>query len=253
MIAQPHDHYVKRDASSHSGSRARLAGAATCERRREQNPTCLPGGEDGPIDAHQMLRHLDRMSAIDVRLAVAQDLPALRRIFRRASLSNDGDRDVLSAHPEALELRDDGMTAGRTRVAVASDGTIVGFITVLPGDGSALEREDLFVDPNWMRQGVARSLMADVIATARRDGSARIEVTANPHADGFYRSVGFRANARMRDVVRACAAHATRDPQPRRSQVVLGASVRKPQTRLPWKRPPSTCRSRPIRCLNSER
>jgi hypothetical protein len=33
--------------------------------------------------------------------------------------------------------------------------------------------------------------MADVIATAKRAGSACIEVTANPHADGFYRSVGF--------------------------------------------------------------
>jgi GNAT superfamily N-acetyltransferase len=131
------------------------------------------------------------MSAVDVRLAVAEDLPALRRIFRQASLSNDGDRDVLLAHPEALELRDDGVTDGRIRAAVAADGSVVGFITVLPGDGSALELEDLFVDPDWMRQGVARSLMADVIATAKRAGSACIEVTANPHADGFYRSVGF--------------------------------------------------------------
>ncbi len=131
------------------------------------------------------------MSAFDVRLAVAADLPALRRIFRQASLSNDSDRDALLAHPEALELRDDGVTEGRTRAAVAADGSVVGFVTVLPGDGCALELEDLFVDPDWMRQGVARSLLADVVATARREGGACIEVTANPHADGFYRSVGF--------------------------------------------------------------
>lgn len=140
-----------------------------------------------------MLRHLDRMSAIVVRLAVAEDLPALRRVFREASLSNEGDREVLLAHPEALELRDDGVTDGRIRAAVAADGSVVGFITVLPGDGSARELEDLFVDPAWMRQGVARSLMADAIATAKRAGSACIEVTANPHAEGFYRSVGFES------------------------------------------------------------
>jgi GNAT superfamily N-acetyltransferase len=131
------------------------------------------------------------MSTIGVRLAVAEDLPALRGIFRQASLSNDGDRDVLSAHPDALELRDDGVTDGRIRAAVATDGSVVGFITVLSGDGCALELEGLFVDPDWMRQGVARSLVADVIATAKRAGSACIEVTANPHAEGFYRSVGF--------------------------------------------------------------
>ena len=98
---------------------------------------------------------------------------------------------MLLAPPEALELRDDAVTDGRSRAAVAGDGSVVGFITVLPGKGSVLQLEDLFVDPDWMRQGVARSLLADVLATARRDGCACIEVTANPHADGFYRSVGF--------------------------------------------------------------
>jgi GNAT superfamily N-acetyltransferase len=131
------------------------------------------------------------MSAFDVRPAVAEDLPALRRIFRHASLSNDGDRDVLMAHPDALELRGDGVTDGRTRAAVAADGSVVGFVTVLPGDGSALELQDLFVDPDWMRQGVARTLLATVLATAKRACSACIEVTANPHADRFYRSIGF--------------------------------------------------------------
>jgi GNAT superfamily N-acetyltransferase len=131
------------------------------------------------------------VAVINIRSAGAADLPALRRIFRRASLSNAGDRDVLLAHPDALELPDGGVADGRTRVAVAADGTVVGFITGLALGGSALELEDMFVDPDWMRMGVARGLVADLIATSRLDGIARIEVTANPHADGFYRSVGF--------------------------------------------------------------
>jgi N-acetylglutamate synthase-like GNAT family acetyltransferase len=138
-----------------------------------------------------MLLHLDRMSAFDVRRAVADDLPALRRIFRQASLSNEGDREVLLAHPEALELRDEGVTEGRIRAATTTDGSVVGFITIRSGDGSALELEDLFVDPEWMRRGVARSLLADVVATAKHAGSRCIEVTGNPHAEAFYRSVGF--------------------------------------------------------------
>jgi GNAT superfamily N-acetyltransferase len=117
----------------------------------------------------------------------------LRRIFRRASLSNAGDQEILLAHPDTLNFAGCGLAAGRTRVAVGSDEIIVGFVTAVPLDGAALELEDLFVDPDWMRRGVARCLMADLITTARLDGIARIEVTANPHADGFYRRAGFVA------------------------------------------------------------
>jgi GNAT superfamily N-acetyltransferase len=131
------------------------------------------------------------VTLIQVRSAVLGDLPALRRIFRRSSLSNAGDREVLLANSEALELPDGGVAQGRTRVAVAADGAVLGFITGLRLDGSVLELEDLFVDPDWMRRGVARRLVADLIATARLDGVACIQVTANPHADAFYRSVGF--------------------------------------------------------------
>jgi GNAT superfamily N-acetyltransferase len=131
------------------------------------------------------------VTAINVRSALAGDLPALRRIFRRASLSNAGDRDVLLAHPDALEWPDSGVADGRTRVAITADGTVVGFIAGLSTDDSVLEVVDLFVDPDWMRKGVARRLMGDLVQTARLAGIARIEVTANPHADRFYRSAGF--------------------------------------------------------------
>jgi GNAT superfamily N-acetyltransferase len=140
-----------------------------------------------------MLSHIRSVALIGIRSAVPGDLPALRGIFRRSSLSNEGDREALLANPEALELPDDGVTDARTRVAVAADGTVLGFVTGLAVDldGSVLELEDLFVDPDWMRKGVARRLMADLTATARLDGIACIQVTANPHADAFYRSVGF--------------------------------------------------------------
>jgi GNAT superfamily N-acetyltransferase len=131
------------------------------------------------------------VTTIAIRTAVLADLPALRRVFRRSSLSNKGDRDALLANPETLELPDDGVVEGRTRVAVAADGMIVGFATGRRERGSMLELEDLFVDPDWMRRGVARHLLEDLIATAARGGITSLEVTANPHADAFYRSVGF--------------------------------------------------------------
>lgn len=130
------------------------------------------------------------MYVVRIRTSDARDLPALRRLYRRSSLSNEGDRRVLLAIPHALELPAHNVTQGRTRVAVADDGTILGFATGLP-NGSMLEIEDLFVEPNWMRKGVATRLIADQIAIAKRQQLHRLAVTANPHAYAFYRSVGF--------------------------------------------------------------
>jgi GNAT superfamily N-acetyltransferase len=53
------------------------------------------------------------------------------------------------------------------------------------------EVEDLFVDPDWMRHGAGRALVADLITQARARGVRRVEVTANEHALAFYVKVGF--------------------------------------------------------------
>ena len=112
-------------------------------------------------------------------------------MYRRSSLSNDGDREALLANPQALEFTGGGLAEGTTRVAVGADGTILGFITTVTVSSSVLEVEDLFVEPDLMRRGIGRRLMEDLVARARRAGVAHIEVTANPHAEAFYRSVGF--------------------------------------------------------------
>jgi GNAT superfamily N-acetyltransferase len=129
------------------------------------------------------------VTAFLIRAAVPGDMATLRAVFRRSSLSNDGDRANLLAHPEVMELSDVAVREGRTRAAVA-DGRIVGFASWLSA-ADAIELDDLFVDPDWMGQGVGRALVHDVVAIARARGVRRIEVTANPHALAFYEKVGF--------------------------------------------------------------
>jgi GNAT superfamily N-acetyltransferase len=126
-----------------------------------------------------------------IRDAAPADLGALRDVFRGSSLSNDGDRANLLAHPDALELPDLAVRQGRTRAAV-DDGAIIGFATWL-GTGEVIEIEDLFVTPERMRQGAGRALVLDLIALARGQGARRVEVTANQHALAFYAAVGFVA------------------------------------------------------------
>lgn len=128
---------------------------------------------------------------IRIRTAQAEDVPVLRGIYARASLANQGDREALQANPDALVLPADGVAEGRTRVAVTAQGTILGFATGVPIESSTLELEDLFVEPGWMRHGIATRLVVDQIERARRSGIVRIRVTANPHAYTFYRAVGF--------------------------------------------------------------
>jgi GNAT superfamily N-acetyltransferase len=129
------------------------------------------------------------VTTFQIRDAVAGDVAELRRVFRRSSLSNDGDRAKLLSHPEVLEFADVAVTEGRIRAAVC-DGVIAGFATWLPGE-DAVEIEDLFVDPQWMRHGAGRALVLDVSGLARDRGARRVEVTANQHARAFYTKVGF--------------------------------------------------------------
>jgi len=124
-----------------------------------------------------------------IRPGVPADLPAASDVYRSASLSNAGDRDNLLAHPEYLVLGPEGLAEGRTYV-MEEKGSLVGFATWIEA-GGVFELEDLFVDPGWRRRGIAAALVGRIAQVLRARGVQRLEVTANPHAMGFYRAAGF--------------------------------------------------------------
>ena len=124
-----------------------------------------------------------------IRLGGPADLSAATEVYRRASLSNPGDRDNLLAHPEFLILGPEGLAEGRTYVA-EEDGSLVGFATWAEAGGT-FELEDLFVDPGWRRRGIAASLVSRIADVLRAQGVECLEVTANTHARAFYIAAGF--------------------------------------------------------------
>lgn len=124
-----------------------------------------------------------------LRDAVIGDVGDLSALFVRSALSNDEHRDSLLQHPGALAFCDAAVHEGRARV-VTIDGCIAAFTTTLVRD-DVVEVNDLFVDPARMGQGLGRALVLDVVALARRHGIARIELTGNQRARGFYEKVGF--------------------------------------------------------------
>lgn len=143
--------------------------------------------EDDECSRQRHPRSVDTVQVI--RLGVLADLSAARDVFRSASLSNAGDRADLLAHPEHLILGPEGLIEGRTQVA-EEGGSIVGFATWTDADG-VVELEDLFVDPGWMRRGIAKALVNRIADVMRARGVKRLEVTANPHAMNFYAAAGF--------------------------------------------------------------
>jgi GNAT superfamily N-acetyltransferase len=124
-----------------------------------------------------------------IRAGIPADLSAAGDVYRRASLSNAGDRANLLAHPEYLILAPDGLAEGRTYVA-EEGGSVVGFATWAELDG-VFELEDLFVDPDWRRRGIAAALVGRILDDLRTQGVRYLEVTANSHAEDFYRAAGF--------------------------------------------------------------
>jgi ribosomal protein S18 acetylase RimI-like enzyme len=125
-----------------------------------------------------------------LRDATLADHGELEGVFRRASLSNENDRGPLSRRPELLALSQRGIREGRMRLAADEENVVVGFATFLIA-GEGAELEDLFVDPEHRRRGIAELLVLDISERVRELGFETLEVTANPHAMAFYEHMGF--------------------------------------------------------------
>lgn len=127
---------------------------------------------------------------LTIRAAEPGDQVALLEVMRRASLANPGDREALLANPDAFELPVEQLAAATACVAVR-DGLPVGFAVVLRREDGDAELDGLFVEPSLWRMGAGRMLVERAKQLGLGLGATALHVIANPHADGFYRSVGF--------------------------------------------------------------
>ena len=120
--------------------------------------------------------------------------PAERRVLEalqwRASLGNEGDRDALLRHPDAIDLSPEQIAAGGVFL-LEQDGAIVGFCAILPRDDGDTDLDALFVEPSVQCRGVGRKLLEHCAEIARSKGSSALHVVGNSHAKQFYLSCGF--------------------------------------------------------------
>src|SRR5262245_23797081 len=93
-----------------------------------------------------------------IRPASLSEKLELEQLQTRASLANEGDRDALLAHPDAIQIPAEQITGGRVFVA-EHEGVIVGFAAIEPREDGDSELDGLFVEPSMQRRGIARSLI----------------------------------------------------------------------------------------------
>ena len=136
---------------------------------------------------------IDIVKAVSIRPARPDEQAALEALQRRASLSNERDRDALLAHQDAIALPIEQILAGCVFVA-ETDGIVAGFAAVVPRPDGSAELDALFVEPHLWKRGIGRRLVDHVAAVARAKAATFLHVIGNPHAKGFYLACGFRVD-----------------------------------------------------------
>jgi GNAT superfamily N-acetyltransferase len=81
-------------------------------------------------------------------------------------------------------------------VAVAGE-AIAGCCALVVGDSLA-ELEHMWIDPKQMGRGVGRALFEHMTQRASQLGLAELELSADPHAEGFYERMGARRIGEVR-------------------------------------------------------
>lgn len=132
------------------------------------------------------------MEANIIRDAIPSEKAALEGLQLRASLANEGDREAVLAHPDAIDLPIGQIASGDVFV-LELDGRVAGFAALLSRTDGDVELDGLFVEPDIRRRSVGRALVEHCARIALARGARAIHVIGNFHAEAFYLSCGFKA------------------------------------------------------------
>lgn len=130
------------------------------------------------------------MKNLKIRTALVKEVAILEALQWRASLNNDGDREFLLAHPDAIVLPIEQIETGQVFVA-EQNGAVAGFAVAIPRTDGQFELDGLFVEPSIWKSGVGRALVKKCADYAQSQGATALHVIGNPHAKGFYVACDF--------------------------------------------------------------
>jgi predicted N-acetyltransferase YhbS len=133
------------------------------------------------------------MTAACIRLARIEEAPGLSELCVRSKASWGYDEAFMALARVVLQVNPEQIARGDVWVATGADGEVAGMVALGPGERpDTFDLDKLFVEPQWIRSGVGRALIAHAVAEARRRGPARLTILSDPYAAGFYERNGAR-------------------------------------------------------------
>jgi predicted N-acetyltransferase YhbS len=128
-----------------------------------------------------------------IRLARIEEAAALSELCIRSKAVWGYDEAFMALARVVLEVSPGQIAAGDVWVATGDDGEVAGMVALGPAEQpNTLDLDKLFIEPQRIRTGVGRVLMAHAIEEARRRGAKRLTILSDPYAAGFYERNGAR-------------------------------------------------------------
>jgi ribosomal protein S18 acetylase RimI-like enzyme len=145
-----------------------------------------------------------------IRSATPDDDAALVELELAGWSDDGGFPSVRQRMTEHRRFFKDGQPTQDTLVAVDDDGRVVGYVTLaqaipVPEAAHAWSIHGVGVHPDARRQGVARSLLAEAEAEARRRGATRLGLgvfSTNAGARALYEAAGYEVETIRRGLFR---------------------------------------------------
>jgi predicted N-acetyltransferase YhbS len=157
--------------------------------------------------------------AIEIRLAVAQDIPKLKELIpesvRALSQGYYSPAQIESALVHIFGV-DSQLIADGTYYTAVADGEIVGCggwskrKTLFGGDQMKNDEDNLlnpaqeaarirafFVHPQWARQGIGRRIIVLCEQSAQKAGFTRMELAATLPGEPLYAALGYQVTKRL--------------------------------------------------------
>ena len=126
-----------------------------------------------------------------LRAALPQDAELLTVLALRSKAHWGYSVEFMAACREELTQSPKKISAAEFYFFVSEvEGTLTGFYALEQLSPGQFELEALFVEPDWIGQGIGRLLMEHAKAEARRQGGKSIHIHADPNAAGFYEAMG---------------------------------------------------------------
>lgn len=147
--------------------------------------------------SEQPLTKLAAKSALKVRLATPEDLPALWRLLHNKA-EFDQKLDSFTATLEALKADFFGQPNYLEAIVAESEGEIVGFASFFHNYSTFLTKpglyiDDLFILPQHRRQGLGKAMLGYLAQLAIKRDCGRLEwlvAVGNENAIAFYQRLG---------------------------------------------------------------